>query len=118
MLNCLQKAGKLVGGGGAVAIVHVKNKKNGTTYVYESENYWDKEKKQTRSKHKCIGKIDPETGRIIPLKHLAIEPLVETKPGPVPVTKIKHSFYGMYESGKHFLRSSAIPVFSPIWSSR
>ena len=39
------------------------NKQNGVTYVYEViENYWDKEKKQSRSKRKLIGKIDPVTG--------------------------------------------------------
>ncbi len=43
------------------------NKQNNTTYVYEViENYWDKEKKQPRSKRKLIGKIDPVTGEIVP----------------------------------------------------
>lgn len=43
------------------------NKQNGVTYVYEViENYWDKEKKQSRSKRKLIGKINPATGEIIP----------------------------------------------------
>ena len=43
------------------------NKQNDTTYVYEViENYWDKEKKQSRSKRKLIGKIDPATGKMIP----------------------------------------------------
>lgn len=43
------------------------NKQNDTTYVYEViENYWDKEKKQSRSKRKLIGKIDPSTGEIVP----------------------------------------------------
>ncbi len=43
------------------------NKQNGVTYVYEvTENYWDKEKKRPQTKRKLIGKIDPETGEIIP----------------------------------------------------
>ncbi|MBQ1340976.1 MAG: hypothetical protein IIY33_00700 [Erysipelotrichaceae bacterium] len=43
------------------------NKQNDVTYVYEViENYWDKEKKQSRSKRKLIGKIDPVTGEIVP----------------------------------------------------
>ncbi len=29
--------------------VKVTNKKSGITYVYESESYWDKEKKQPRN---------------------------------------------------------------------
>ena len=37
-----------------------------TTYVYSSEYYWDPEKKQSRSKRRLIGKIDPDTGEIIP----------------------------------------------------
>ncbi|PKM56904.1 MAG: hypothetical protein CVU98_08820 [Firmicutes bacterium HGW-Firmicutes-3] len=33
-----------------MSLVYVASKKNGITYVYESTNYWDKEKKQSRSK--------------------------------------------------------------------
>ena len=47
-----------------MALVYVNNKKNGTTYVYESKNYWDKEKKQSRSTRICIGKLDG-TGNLI-----------------------------------------------------
>lgn len=43
------------------------NKQNGVTYVYEVyENYWNKEKKRPESKRRLIGKIDPETGEIVP----------------------------------------------------
>ena len=42
------------------------DKRTGVTYVYESESYWDKEKKQPRNKRKLIGKIDRETGEIVP----------------------------------------------------
>ena len=49
--------------------VKVTNKKSGITYVYESESYWDKEKKQPGNKRKLIGKIDPETGEIIPTRN-------------------------------------------------
>lgn len=48
------------------SIIKTLNKKTGVTYVYESESYWDKEKKQPRSKRKLIGKIDEKTGEIIP----------------------------------------------------
>ena len=55
--------------------VKVTNKKSGITYVYESESYWDKEKKQPRNKRKLIGKIDPESGEIIPTrKHTSVTP--------------------------------------------
>ena len=49
-----------------MSIVKLKDKRTGTTYVYESESYWDKEKKQPRSRRKLIGKLDEETGEIIP----------------------------------------------------
>ena len=49
-----------------MSIVKHTDKRTGTTYVYESTSYWDKEKKQPRSKRTLIGKIDPETGEIIP----------------------------------------------------
>ncbi len=48
------------------SIIKKLNKQTGVTYVYESESYWDKEKKQPRSKRKLIGKIDEETGEIVP----------------------------------------------------
>lgn len=48
-------------------------KPNGTTYVYKvTERYWDKEKKQPRTKQVCIGKLDPETGDLIPSKRLGM----------------------------------------------
>lgn len=49
-----------------MSIVKLKDKRTGTTYVYESESYWDKEKKQPRNKRSLIGKIDEETGEIVP----------------------------------------------------
>ncbi len=47
-------------------IIKKLNKQTGITYVYESESYWDKEKKQPRSRRKLIGRIDEETGEIVP----------------------------------------------------
>ncbi|MCR4884718.1 MAG: hypothetical protein K6A68_14185 [Clostridiales bacterium] len=48
-----------------MAIVKSKNKQTGITYVYESESYWDAEKKQPRNHRKLIGKLD-EDGNIVP----------------------------------------------------
>lgn len=48
------------------SIVKHYDKRTGITYVYESESYWDKEKKQPRNRRKMIGKIDPITGEIVP----------------------------------------------------
>ena len=45
------------------SIIKRLDKRTGITYVYESTSYWDKEKKQPRSKRVLIGKLDPDTGR-------------------------------------------------------
>ena len=51
-----------------MGLVYVRNKKTGVTYVYENQSYWDKELKQPRSIRKLIGKLDPDTGKIIETK--------------------------------------------------
>jgi len=53
--------------------VHQTNKHTGVTYVYEAVSVWDKEKKQSRNKQVCIGKLDPKTGDFIPSKRLVPE---------------------------------------------
>jgi len=43
------------------------DKRTGIEYVYESESYWDKDKKQSRYKpRKLIGHIDKATGALVP----------------------------------------------------
>lgn len=49
-----------------MAIIKQYDKRSGITYAYESHSYWDKEKQMTRAKRKLIGRVDPETGKIIP----------------------------------------------------
>ena len=49
-------------------IIYLENKKSGTVYAYEDKPYWDPEKKQSRSKRKLVGKVDPATGNIIPTR--------------------------------------------------
>ena len=49
-----------------MAIVKVHNKARNITYVYESVSYWDKELKQPRSHRKLIGRLDPDTGEVVP----------------------------------------------------
>ena len=46
-------------------IVYQTDKRTGIKYAYESISYWDKEKKQPRSKRKYLGKVDPVSGEII-----------------------------------------------------
>ena len=49
-----------------MAIIKQFDKRSGITYVYDSISYYDKEKKCSRAKRTLIGKLDPETGEIIP----------------------------------------------------
>jgi len=49
-----------------MAIIKQHDKRSGITYAYESHSYWDKEKKMTRAKRTLIGRIDANTGEIVP----------------------------------------------------
>ncbi|WP_139693990.1 IS1634 family transposase [Sporolactobacillus terrae] len=80
-----------------MGIVYQTNKKTGITYAYRNEPYWDKEKKQSRAKRKLIGKVDPDTGKIIPTRPYKKKEKVtseQVKPGPVPITQMRRTFYG------------------------
>nr|MCR4667437.1 hypothetical protein [Desulfovibrio sp.] len=81
-----------------MAIIKHLDKRSGITYVYESESFWDKEKKQPRSRRKLIGRLDRETGEIVktdgrgkrrrpPVKGLA-------KRSVSPETQTSRLFYG------------------------
>jgi transposase len=48
----------------AYQIVHI-NKKTGAKYAYSVESYWDKEKKSSRNRQICLGRINEVTGEII-----------------------------------------------------
>ncbi len=79
------------------AIVYQKDKRSGITYAYESVSYWDKEKQQSRAKRTLIGRVDAETGEIIPTDgrgRKKKEESVAPKRGPVPSVKTSRSFYG------------------------
>ena len=51
-----------------MAIVKQKNAKSGVTYIYESHSFRDPVTKQPRSIRKLLGKLDEETGEIIPTR--------------------------------------------------
>ncbi|MDO9533740.1 MAG: transposase [Bacillota bacterium] len=68
--------------------VHQVNKKTGITYVYEATAVWDKEKKQSRNKQVCIGKIDPKTGGFVPSKRLDPELAAVRDPAVTATAKI------------------------------
>ena len=82
-----------------MAMVRQLDKRSGITYVYESVSYWDREKKQPRSKRTLIGRLDPATGEIVPTdgrgKRRAqkeSDPVV--RKGPVPVARTDRLFFG------------------------
>jgi hypothetical protein len=49
-----------------MAIIYQHDKRSGITYAYESHSYWDKEKKTSRAKRTLIGRVDTDTGEIVP----------------------------------------------------
>ena len=49
-----------------MGIVYQHDKRSGITYAYESRSYWDKEKRQSRSRRTLIGRVDEATGEIVP----------------------------------------------------
>ena len=65
-----------------MGIIKQLDKRTGITYVYESKAYWDKEKQQSRAKRTLIGKLDPETGEMIPTdgRHRKTEAAQEKEP--------------------------------------
>jgi len=81
-----------------MAIIYQTNKKTGITYTYENEPYWDKEKKQSRAKRRLIGKVDPNTGNIVPTREYKKKNLQPhttiVNPGPTPITRYQRSFWG------------------------
>ena len=82
-----------------MARVNQLDKRSGITYVYESVSYWDKEKKQPRSKRTLIGRLDPETGNIVPTdgrgkRRNRKEEVAPPKRGPVPAVRTERLFFG------------------------
>lgn len=85
-----------------MGIIYQTDKRTGITYAYENEAYWDSEKQQSRAKRKLIGKLNPETGEIIPTRpykkkgqsESVLGEKMKTSPGPVPVTKYRRGFFG------------------------
>ena len=82
-----------------MSIVTQTDKRTGITYAYDTTYYWDKEKRQSRSKRICVGKIDPETGDIVPTRGKAKKGSKSAsgkpaKTGPKPFVETRHLYYG------------------------
>ena len=71
-----------------MAIIKQRNAKTGVTYVYESHSYRDKETKQPRAKRKLIGRLDEETGEIIPTRKKAKD-VTTSSDNPVDTTPLE-----------------------------
>ena len=75
------------------------DKRTGITYAYETTYYWDKEKQQSRAKRTCIGKVDPNTGNIIPTrgrskKGESKRQKPKSTPAGVSFSEARHLYYG------------------------
>lgn len=79
------------------AIIYQEDKRSGITYAYESISHWDKEKKQSRSKRTLIGRVDKETGEIVPTDgrmKKKKEGFSQLKKGRIPSLTVSRCFYG------------------------
>lgn len=74
-------------------IIKQYDKRSGITYFYESISYWDSEKQQSRAKRKLIGKLDPETGEMVPTDGRMKKKKTAETPLP-PLPEIKRTFFG------------------------
>ena len=114
-----------------MAIVKQYHKDTNTTYVYESESYWDAEKGQSRSRRRVIGKLDPETGEIIPTGSWILKQgrssLQENADGrkripprtsPAPLTELQHFTPGAWKRSRPWRNGSApLNSRSPGWNA-
>ena len=83
-----------------MAMIKQLDKRSGITYVYESTSYWDRDKKQPRSKRTLIGRLDPDSGEVVPTdgrgKRCSIKNLnPPAKRGPVPFAQTERLFFGV-----------------------
>ena len=79
-------------------LAYQRNKKTGATYVYSVQSYWDKEKKAPRNKQVYLGKLNPDTGELIPS--------VKRKPrraGTQPVDNMPPTIANTRVAGPHLL---------------
>jgi transposase len=78
-------------------IVYQADKRSGITYAYQSVSYWDKEKKQSRARRTLIGRVDTETGEIVPTdgrNRKTQDGTAPLKRGSKKAEMVHRSFYG------------------------
>lgn len=72
-------------------VIHTKS--NGAKYVYSTESHWDKEKKESRNRQVCLGRLNEETGEIIPSQR---EARVAKRASAVPEVTARSRVIGPY----------------------
>ena len=83
-----------------MSIVKQLDKRSGITYAYESISRWDKQKKQSRSTRKLIGRVDEKTGEILATdgrgrkESSGDEAIIKVKRGRIPSLSVGKQFYG------------------------
>jgi hypothetical protein len=80
-----------------MGIIYQICKKTGIKYAYENVSYWDKDKKQARSKRTLLGKVDPATREIVSTRNYTkggSKGSSSPKRGPAPITEYRRVFYG------------------------
>lgn len=92
-------------GGFFMAIIHQYDKRSGITYAYESFSYWDKEKKMTRAKRKLIGRVNTETGEIVPTDGRGRKANKEKLQEEVDYEKLYNQLLKKYESQSILINS-------------
>ena len=97
--------------------VYRTNKKNGITYIYMDEPYWDKDKKGSRHKMECIGKL-AEDGVTEILNKRSLEKLEEQKKDEEPLLVSSTELIGeklIIEQAieKTGLKENLLKVFTP-----
>jgi len=80
------------------AIIYHTDKRSGITYAYESVSYWDKEKKQSRAKRTLIGRVDKQSGKIVPTdgrnRRKKDDTKNEAQAGHASTSEFSRKFYG------------------------
>lgn len=76
-----------------MAIIFQKDSRSGITYAYESISTWDKVKKYSTAKRKLIGRLNIETGEIVPTDGRMRKDKT-VKPPAKPISPYRRRFFG------------------------
>jgi len=92
-----------------MAIVQCHNRKSGITYVYDSVCFFDDQQGKYRYKRKLLGKLDPETGEMVPTgKRGGYYPRRDKTAEPIPLEPLKPGRKKKAASGAPSVSDAAI----------